>query len=650
MNTREDIPLPTFFVVEDGETTQVRVDKSTITVGRSSARDIYVKDIRVSRHHCTLDSAGDDLLVLDKGTPNGTYVNGARVDKQPVVAGDRIDVGAARIYVERLPVEEQREESTWTGEGDRLYKAPLPTEHDQLERLQRIAAALNSELDLDRILDLIMDHVVEIAQAERGFLVLKSGDTITVPVARNFQREDVMRPEQSFSRSIADRVALGGDAVVTVDARSDNRFAEFQSIHEIAPRSVLCMPFRERGRTVGVVYIDNRIARGVFGREHLDALQSFADLAAGAILRAQVERERDNALLRVKAMYAELKNKYEEQGGRLQEMERVLEARQASRSTKHEYPEIVGESDVMRAVLALLDKIVASDETVLIEGENGTGKELIAQAIHRNSRRQKGPFIAENVAAIPETLVESELFGHTRGSFTGADRDKRGLFEQADGGTLFLDEVGDMPLDVQKKLLRVLETREVRRVGGKDTIKVDVRIISATNRDLRRMVEENDYREDLFYRLRVLAIELPSLRERRGDVALLATHFLQSHAPKGGRGKQMTSAALKAMEAYHWPGNIRELQNEVRRLVTFAGDVIHEEDLSDQVRQGPRAFAGVPGDSDEVRNLDQLVRQVEVDEIRKALALASNNKTKAAKMLGISRFTLQRKMEKYNLG
>ena len=220
----------------------------------------------------------------------------------------------------------------------------------------------------------------------------------------------------------------------------------------------------------------------------------------------------------------------------------------------------------------------------------------------------------------------------------------------ANGGTLFLDEVGDMPLDVQKKLLRVLETREVRRVGGKDTIKVDVRIISATNRDLRQMVEDNEFREDLFYRLRVLAVELPSLRDRRGDVALLANHFFQANARSGGKPKQMTAAALRALEAYHWPGNIRELQNEVKRLIAVAGDVIHEEDLSDSVRQGAGAFEGIPGEPGEVRNLEMLVRQVEVDEIRKALAMAKANKTKAAKMLGISRFTLQRKMEKYNLG
>jgi transcriptional regulator with PAS, ATPase and Fis domain len=236
-----------------------------------------------------------------------------------------------------------------------------------------------------------------------------------------------------------------------------------------------------------------------------------------------------------------------------------------------------------------------------------------------------------------------------RGAFTGADRDKPGLFEVADGGTLFLDEVGDMSRDLQKKLLRVIQEKEVRRVGGKRTTKVNVRIISASNRDLRGLVEEGEFREDLFYRLRVLSIELPPLRERRDDVALLVAHFLRKFAPSGQRPKQITPPAMSTLESYDWPGNIRELENEIKRLIAVGGDVIHDEDLSDQVQKGPRVPGMVAGPADSVRNLDALVRQVEVEEIRKGLSITEGNKTRAAQMLGISRFTLQRKMEKYNL-
>jgi len=644
--------VPNFIVVEEGETRDVQVDKPRVTVGRSSANDIQITDVRISRHHCTFVAQQGHMIVCDEGSQNGTFVNGALVERSPVKAGDRVDVGLARIYFERMPREEGEEDVTWTGvDPDKLYKAPLPSKSDRLQRLQRIASALNSEMDLDRILNLIMDHVVELAQAERGFLVLNREGKLTVEVARHFQKEDVMNPEVAFSRSIAEKVARQGEPILTVDATSDDRFASMSSIHEIAPRSVLCMPFKERsGLTVGVVYIDNRIARGVFGQEHQRALQSFADLAAGAIHRAQTERERDQALERVQAMYAELKNRFEEQGGRLQEMERALQVRQGELETKYAYDNMIGESEPMQKLFRLLDKIVESEEVVLIEGENGTGKELIARAVHYNGPRQKGPFVAENVAAIPETLVESELFGHVKGSFTGADRDKPGLFEQADGGTLFLDEVGDMAAEVQKKLLRVLQEHEVRRVGGKKPIKVDVRIIAATNRDLRGMVEDHEFREDLYYRLRVLSIHLPALRERNGDIPLLVSHFLRIHTPSGLKPKQITPAAMNALESYAWPGNIRELENEVKRLIAVAGDVIHEEDVSEQVQRGSHgsepAAVAAPG---EVRDLDRVVRQVEMEEIRKALTLTDGNKTKASDLLGISRFTLQRKMEKYGL-
>ncbi|NJN14583.1 MAG: sigma 54-interacting transcriptional regulator, partial [Planctomycetes bacterium] len=643
--------VATYIVIEEEETRTLTFTKPSVTVGRSSACDIPVKDIRVSRQHCTFQMKEQVVVLKDGGSQNGTFVNGALVEQKQLKAGDRIDVGSVRIFFERMPQEGKDGDSTWTGvDPDRLYQAPLPTESDRLERLQRIASALNSEMDLDRILNLIMDHVVEMAQAERGFLVLQKEGAASVTVARNFQKEDVMNAEVGFSRSIAEKVAKTGEPVLTVDATSDNRFAAFASIHEIAPRSVLCMPFKEKtGLTVGVVYIDNRIARGVFGKEHLKTLQSFADLAAGAIYRAQLAREREQLLSQLNAAVAELKNKYEEQGGKLQEMTRALEMRQDELETKYSYQQIIGESTSMRRVFTLLDKVVESEEPVLVEGENGTGKELIARAIHYNGPRQKGAFVAENVAAIPENLVESELFGYMRGAFTGADRDKPGLFELADGGTLFLDEVGDMPPELQKKLLRVLQEKEVRRVGGKKMTKVNVRIISATNRDLRRLVDEQEFREDLYYRLRVLSISLPPLRDRRTDIAMLATHFFKAFAPSGHKPKQITPRALAALEGYDWPGNIRELENEVKRLIAVAGEVIHEEDLSESVRRGPAGPAIGDGSPSEVRNLDQLVQRVEVEEIRKSLVVADGNKTKAAELLGISRFTLQRKMEKYHL-
>ncbi|MHC4608293.1 MAG: FHA domain-containing protein, partial [Planctomycetota bacterium] len=306
--------MPTLIIVEEGETRNVSINKPAIKVGRSSANEIALKDIRVSRHHATFRLKGSTVFVRDEGSQNGTFVNGALVEQKQLKPGDRIDVGSARIYLERMPQKEGEGDITWTGvDPDRLYQTPLPTESDRLERIQRIAGALNSEMNLDRILNLIMDHVVELAQAERGFLVLLKDGEMTVPVGRNFQKEDVMNPEVGFSRTIAEKVAKTGDAILTVDATSDDRFTALASIHEIAPRSVLCMPFKEKtGLTVGVVYIDNRIARGVFSQDHLRTLQSFTDLAAGAIHRAQLSTERERLLTRLNAALSELKNKFEE--------------------------------------------------------------------------------------------------------------------------------------------------------------------------------------------------------------------------------------------------------------------------------------------------------------------------------------------------
>ncbi|MFB3066839.1 MAG: sigma 54-interacting transcriptional regulator, partial [Planctomycetota bacterium] len=581
--------MTTFIIVEDDQTRDFKTDKDEIVVGRSSQNDIYIRDVKASRKHCRFLMQGSQVTLVDDMSQNGTLVNGAHVDRKALSPGDCIEIGAVKIFYDHQP--DEAGDSTWTEQdAARLNTAPLPSEGDRLERLQRIAAALNSEMDLDRILNLIMDHAVEVCQAERGFLVLIKNGKMSVTVARNFQQEDILNPEVGFSTTIAEKVAKTGDPILTVDATSDERFVSFASIHEIAPRSVLCMPFKEKsGETVGVVYIDNRIARGVFANDHLRTLQSFAHFAAGAIHRAQLYRNNERLVSKLDAALGELRNKYEEQGGRLREMTDALKLRQDELETKYSYHQIIAESASMRRVFHLLDKVVESEEPVLIEGANGTGKELIARAIHFNGPRQKGPFVAENVAAIPETLIEAELFGHVRGAFTGADRDKPGLFEVASGGTLFMDEVANMSFELQKKLLRVLQEKEVRRVGGKKSIRVDVRIISATNRDLRQMTETGEFREDLFYRMKVLSINLPLLRDREGDLPLLVSHFLKTFTPSGRPPKQITPQAMSAFEAYTWPGNVRELENEIRRMIAVAGDVIHEEDVSEQVRGGATA-------------------------------------------------------------
>ncbi|MEO1271689.1 MAG: sigma 54-interacting transcriptional regulator, partial [Myxococcota bacterium] len=311
------------------------------------------------------------------------------------------------------------------------------------------------------------------------------------------------------------------------------------------------------------------------------------------------------------------------------------------------YAGIVGRSEPMRALFQIVDKVVASDSTVLVQGENGTGKELIARAVHYGSRRREGAFVAQNCSALNDNLLDSELFGHKRGAFTGAVVDKRGLFDLAHGGTFFLDEVGDMTPSLQVKLLRVLQEGTFVPVGDTVTRRVDVRVIAATHRDLRRMVQEGTFREDLYYRLNVISLVVPPLRERRSDIPLLVEHFLERAARHGGTlHKQLAPDALQQMLAYRWPGNIRELENEVERLTVLSGQeqAIGARLLSPRIR-GEASPDASPTGSDLQSALQTLERRMLLEGLRRT----NWNKTHTARELGISRRNLIRKVDRYNL-
>jgi two-component system, NtrC family, response regulator HydG len=308
--------------------------------------------------------------------------------------------------------------------------------------------------------------------------------------------------------------------------------------------------------------------------------------------------------------------------------------------------QIIGQSKQMKDVFAKIQRAAPVDSTVMILGENGTGKELVAQALHHNSLRKKGPFVAVNVAAVPSTLVESELFGHVRGAFTGATDRRIGRFEQADGGTLFIDEIGDFDLTLQPKLLRVLETFTLTPVGGHEDRKVQVRVIAATSRDLRKMVEEGTFREDLYYRLNVVTIVLPPLRQRPDDIPILVDHFLKDiSAQRHTAPRRVSPEVMRRFQSYRWPGNVRELRHMLESMMVLAdGDVLTENDLPDQIRAGSQP-AGTAKDLPTNMTMDQLEKLA----ITKALEQCGNNRTHAANRLGISVRTLQRKLRQYDL-
>ena len=319
-------------------------------------------------------------------------------------------------------------------------------------------------------------------------------------------------------------------------------------------------------------------------------------------------------------------------------------------SDRYKYRNIIGKSKPMQGIYEMISKVAQSKASVLITGPSGTGKELIAKAIHYDSPRKNRPFISVNCGALTETLLESELFGHEKGAFTGALSMKKGRFELADGGTLFLDEVGDMPPPLQVKLLRVLQEMEFERVGGTKTIKVDVRVLSASNRNIKEVVAEGNFREDLFYRLNVINIEVPSLRERPEDIRLLVNHFIEKYRQDEGKEKiELSPEAWKILYSYRWPGNVRELENIIERAVVLKADrVIGQEDLPPELsekREELEVERFIPPDAP----LQKTLEQIEEKLIRRALDHCDNVQSHAAEMLGITKSLIQHKMKKYNI-
>ena len=328
--------------------------------------------------------------------------------------------------------------------------------------------------------------------------------------------------------------------------------------------------------------------------------------------------------------------------------ERRLDRLTREMAERSSYRNIIGKSPLMRELYRLLDKVASTDATVLIEGENGTGKELVSRAIHFNSLRKNKPFVVQNCSAFNDNLLDSELFGHARGAFTGAVGTKKGLFEVADGGTFFLDEIGDMSPTLQVKLLRILQEGTFIPVGSTQTRKVDVRIIAATHRDLKTMVEQGLFREDLYYRINVIVVALPPLRKRREDIPVLAEHFLAKHS-QGKRKSQLLSSCMERLMDYHWPGNVRELENEIERLLVLCGDdrQIGEEFVSPRIRY--EIYHDGEGASSEAPGLPQAIERLERTMILDHLKQARWNKTKAAVTLGISRRNLIRKVKAFEL-
>ncbi len=516
------------------------------------------------------------------------------------------------------------------------------TAESRLRLLLQINKRLNSSLQSEEVLRRAMDAAIDLTGAERGFLVLRSesGD-LRVAVARNVDQEQIARSHLKFSRSIAARVIETREPVVTTDAQSDERFRGEESVHAMSLQSVLCVPVESPSGVLGALYLDNRFSRGRFHSDDAGLLLAFADQVAIALTNARLhaELERRNQQLeeerkRVEALAA----------GQSVQIDRLQEeVRQTRRGLgrRHEFGQILGTSAAMQRALEVLDRVVDTPVPVLIEGESGTGKELFARALHEHGARRDRPFVAINCGAMPELLLESELFGHERGAFTGADRAREGLMVMCRGGTLFLDEIGEMPASMQVKLLRVLQEREVRPLGSSANVPVDFRLVSATNRKLQEEVRRGAFREDLYYRISTVLLRVPSLRERLEDLPVLSDHLLNRACESVGKpAAKLSRAALKKLAAHTWPGNVRQLENVlVNAVVMSDGERIEADDLDLQPAEAPPDMrAGRRG-----------FEQEQVQHIVEVLRAHRWNVTRALPELGISRATLYRLLKRHGV-
>jgi transcriptional regulator with GAF, ATPase, and Fis domain len=560
-------------------------------IGRDEAADLHIPDDYVSLRHCIVSVGPDRCTIQDCGSLNGTRVNGKRITgSHELHHGCQIVIGTSELL---FLAESDTVIPESTVEFDSSPVDPLLVEMpmDGGSTFEAFAAMMEFSRDLRlaqrkslMIRQKILQFLLEKIPAERGALLLK--DSTGMTHAMSADRRYPLRPVR-MSKAMMDRVVRDGTAMMSP--------------------STICIPLHGSDGCVGVIHVATSDPNATFDAHHFELMTMIAGVGGLALEQAmQLERmETENASLK-----------------------RDMEIR----------TEIVGSSDAIIKLGAQIRKVAATDSTVLIQGETGTGKELVARSVHQNSRRSTGPFIAINCGAITESLLESELFGYEKGAFTGAVIQKKGKFELASGGTLFLDEVGELPTSLQVKLLRVLQEREIERLGGTKTIKLNVRLIAATNRDLEAEVERGAFRRDLLYRLKVVTIVPPPLRECGDDIVRLARHFVARYSREMVRHvRGISPEAEQMLTSYDWPGNVRQLQNFMDRAVVFSKtDMVLPEDLPEEFTQSRRSFT--PDSFD----LKAVADNAQRDLILKALRQSNGNWKEAAKLLGLNRTDIYR--------
>jgi len=602
-----------------------------VPIGSAAENAIRLEDGTVSAHHCRIEVKGERYVVTDLESPAGTFVNGIPVKQRELSAGDEITVGSTvfifredqarasgsssvELDVTEAPhghVEQLRHEEMFYLRPESLAALPQSARMARnLSLLLRISTSIGSMRDAESLPWQLLGLVFDVIPAERGAILMTEEDSQEIRSHVAWDR--ILGPDQPVhvNQAILRRVLNEGVAILENGGpEGEDDEAEEQK----GSRSVLCAPMTGTGRTLGILYLETTDA-ATFTQDDLQLVSAIASLASMGLENAR---------------------QFEQLGMENQRL-------RAEVCLTHD---MVGRGARMREVYQFIERVAPSDSTVLIQGESGTGKELAARAIHKNSPRKNHPFVALNCAALTETLLESELFGHEKGAFTSAISQKKGYLEVAEGGTIFLDEIGELPPILQAKLLRVLQEREFVRVGGTKTIKINVRFLAATNRDLQKSVREEKFRGDLFHRLNVISITLPALREHPEDIPALAEHFLARYATKVARKVAGLSEQARAcLLHYDWPGNIRELENAMERAVVVgSSDSILPEDLPDTlvetgVNHGPSAA-----------KYHDAIRDLKKQLILNALEQSGGNITEAAKLLGVHGNYLHRLMRNLDL-
>jgi len=576
----------------------VSIDRRVLRIGEAADNDLRIEGGGAEEHHAHIVYEKQQFTVAATSDQASVMVNGKKRRSHRLADRDLIQLGD---HILRFAIYDH-------GLRPKRPDADATLDASRFNALHRFATRLMTSWELDEVLKTLLDELIALTGADKAFLLLTLDGRAQVHIAKSLEGTSLASAEEAISDSIVQRVLETGAPLIVADALSHEDFRTAHSVMNLKLCSVMCVPLQARGTTLGLFYLGNDNAVSHFTEGLLEVVNVFA-VHAGLIL--------DNAIARQELV----KN--------LKGLEGELEDRR--------FGEIIGACDAMRDIYKKISRIATTDISVLVEGETGTGKELVARAIHQRSNRAKGPFVVINCGAIPENLLESELFGHVRGAFTGAVSTTQGKFQAAHGGTLFLDEIGEMPMPLQVKILRAIQERVVSKVGDTRSDPVDIRIVAATNKHLAEEVKTGRFREDLYYRLNVISLELPPLRERGEDVVLIARYLLSRSAKEiAGRSCTLSQEAIRAMRRWSWPGNIRELENRIKKSVVFSDTgVITPEDMD------------LGEDNLEpILPLADAREEWQRDYINRVLALNDGNRTKTARDLDVDPRTIFRHLEK----